>query len=254
MATGVLIVGIERATKLLGHLSLDAKSYTATIRLGFATTTDDAAGDRTGGGSASAIGRGAWGPAVSALTGTFPQVPSSVSAVKIGGRRAHARIRDGEQVTIPPREVTVDRFDVVSERRCGDLLDLDVDVDCSSGTYVRALARDLGRSLGVGGHVTALRRTLVGPFDLSGARTLDAIVAEPSLSLSIDAAVRTAFELREVSGEQAVALSQGKWLEPVGMGGTYGVVDPSGRAIALVRERGRRASSAMVVRPATLAG
>lgn len=252
MATGVLVIGIERATKLLGLLALTTKSYTATIRLGFATSTDDATGDRVAGSAAVSVGREQWEPVVAALTGTISQVPSSVSAIKIDGRRAHARIRDGEEVTIPAREVTVDRFEVTAQRRHGDVLDLDVEVECSSGTYVRALARDLGAALGVGGHLTALRRTRVGPFALDNARPLARIIDEPAVTLDVDAAVRTAFVLRDISEEEAEAISQGRWLEPIGMKGVYGVVAPDGRVIALVKESGRRAASVLVVRPATL--
>lgn len=252
MATGVLVVGVERATKLLGLLALTTKSYTATIRLGFATTTDDATGARVGGAPASSVDRARWEPAVEALRGTISQVPSSVSAIKIGGRRAHALIRDGEDVSLPARQVTVDRFEVTAERRVGDVLDLDVEVDCSSGTYVRALARDLGAVLEVGGHLTALRRTRVGPFGLEHARPLADIQEAPAVSLDIDRSVRIAFPLREITADEAESISQGRWLRPIGMKGVYGVVDPDGRVIALVKESGRRAASVMVVRPATL--
>ncbi len=252
MATGVLVVGVERATKLLGLLALTTKAYTATIRLGFATATDDAMGERVGGAPATTVDRARWEPAVAALTGDIAQVPSSVSAIKVDGRRAHARIRDGEEVTLQARRVTVDRFAVLAEHRRGDLLDLDVEVECTSGTYVRALARDLGAALGVGGHLTALRRTRVGPFDLGHARPLAAIQEAPSVSLGIDDAVRTAFPLRAVSAADAESLSQGRWLSPVGIAGVYGAVDPDGRVVALLKESGRRASSVMVVRPATL--
>ncbi|WP_182349440.1 tRNA pseudouridine(55) synthase TruB [Tomitella gaofuii] len=252
MATGVLVIGIERATKLLGLLALTTKSYTATIRLGYATSTDDATGDRVGGAPAHGVGGADYESAAQRLRGTIQQVPSSVSAIKIGGRRAHALIRDGADVSIPARQVTVQRFDIVAERRSGDVLDLDVEVDCSSGTYVRALARDLGAALGVGGHITALRRTRVGPFRVEDARPLVDVQAAPSIGLGMDDAVRTAFPLRDISAAEAESISQGRWLEPVGMKGTYGVADPDGRVIALVKESGRRAASVMVVRPATL--
>lgn len=252
MATGVLVIGIERATKLLGLLALTTKAYTATIRLGYATSTDDAMGERVGGAPAHGVDRSAGESAVDALRGTIQQVPSSVSAIKIGGRRAHALIRDGEDVSIPARQVTVQRFEIVAERRIGDVLDLDVEVECSSGTYVRALARDLGAALGVGGHLTALRRTRVGPFRVEDARPLADVQAAPSVGLGMDAAVRTAFPLRDISADEAESISQGRWLEPVGMKGTYGVADPDGRVIALVKESGRRAASVLVVRPATL--
>lgn len=252
MATGVLVLGIERATKLLGLLALTTKSYTATIRLGQSTTTDDAEGEVTGGAPAHEIEDEAWQAVVKTLTGTISQVPATVSAIKVDGQRAHKRVRDGEEVVIPAREVTVDRFDVLATRVDGEFLDLDVEVDCTSGTYIRALARDLGAALGVGGHLTALRRTRVGPFGLEGARTLEELEEKPEVNLPIDEAVRVAFPLREIDAEESEAISQGRWLTPIGMKGVYGVVEPGGNVIALLKEEGRRAASVMVVRPATL--
>ena len=172
MATGVLVLGIERATKLLGHLALDTKTYLATIRLGAETSTDDAEGEPTATADASGVDDAAIAAGVAALTGDIAQVPSTVSAIKVDGKRAYERARAGEEVTLAARPVHVARFDVLSTRREGPAVDLDVLVDCSSGTYVRALARDLGRGLGVGGHLTALRRTRVGPFTLEHARDL----------------------------------------------------------------------------------
>ncbi len=177
MATGVLILGVERATKLLGLLALTTKSYSATIRLGQATTTDDAEGEVLTTADASAVTDEQIAAEIAKLTGDIQQVPASVSAIKVDGQRAHALIRAGEEVTLAARPVTVSRFDVLARRDVpgdsGGFVDLDVDVDCSSGTYIRALARDLGAALGVGGHLTALRRTSVGPFTLEHARTLE---------------------------------------------------------------------------------
>src|SRR5699024_10673809 len=182
MATGVLVVGIERATKMLGLLALETKSYEATIRLGQTTTTDDAEGETTASSDASAVTDEAIGAAVAGLTGTLEQVPSSVSAIKVDGRRAYDRVRAGEEVELRARQVTVSRFDVVERRSVGTAVALVVVVDCSTGTYIRALARDLGGELGVGGHLTALRRTSVGPFGLDVARTLPELEAGPRLS------------------------------------------------------------------------
>ena len=174
MATGVLVLGVEKGTRLLGHLLLTTKTYEATIRLGQATNTDDADGEVT-----DAVGAtlAAVGPrlqaSVAALSGVIRQVPSTVSAIKVNGRRAYALARKGEEVQLAPREVTVSRFDVRDVRPAEadgvPVVDVDVVVDCSSGTYIRALARDLGFALGVGGHLTALRRTRVGPFGLEHA-------------------------------------------------------------------------------------
>ncbi len=174
MATGVLVLGVGRGTRLLGHLLLTTKTYEATIRLGVATTTDDADGEVTDAAGATLVSVGPRIAAgVSALTGRILQVPSTVSAIKVNGERAYALARRGEDVTLRPREVTVARFDVRDVREASgegvSVVDLDVTVDCSSGTYIRALARDLGAALGVGGHLTALRRTRVGPFGLEHA-------------------------------------------------------------------------------------
>ena len=162
MATGVLVVGVDRATRLLGHLTLTDKSYAATVRLGVSTTTDDAEGEVVESHPTDALTEDPVRKALAAFTGEIDQVPSAVSAIKVDGKRAYARVRDGEQVDLPARRVTVHRLEVVS-------IDLDaatvaIEVDCSSGTYIRAIARDLGTALGVGGHLTALRRTAVGPF------------------------------------------------------------------------------------------
>jgi tRNA pseudouridine55 synthase len=177
-ATGVLVLGLGRATRLLGHLALADKDYLATIRLGEATTTDDAEGEQVSSASTARLGEDAVRSAVGGMVGELDQVPSAVSAVKVGGVRSYARVRAGEQVELAARTVTVSAFDVLAVRRpAPDLLDLDVAVTCSTGTYVRALARDLGVELGVGGHLTALRRTRVGGFDLTAARTLDELAA-----------------------------------------------------------------------------
>lgn len=252
MATGVLVIGIERATKLLGLLSLTTKSYTATIRLGASTSTDDAEGDVLATADASGVSEEQIRAGVAELTGDLQQIPAKVSAIKVDGRRAHALVRTGAEFELAARPVTVHRFDVLGIRRDDGFVDVDVDVDCSAGTYIRSLARDLGAALGVGGHLTALRRTAVGPFTLAHARTLDEVSDEPGVSLDIDAAAKLCFPLREISDDEAESISQGRWLEPVGRNEIYTVVDPAGRAIALVQEKGRRAASVMVVRPATL--
>ncbi len=250
MATGVLVCGVARATKLLGHLALDTKAYLATIRLGATTSTDDAEGEPIGGADASAVAGSDVRTAVAALTGALEQVPSAVSAVKVGGKRAYQLVREGETVELAPRPVTVARFDLLATRRGDGVTDLDVRVECSTGTYVRALARDLGTALDVGGHLTALRRTRVGPFGLAEARTLDELAEDPALSLDLDAAVNTAFPARTIDSSEAIALSHGRWLDAAGLAGTYAAVDPDGRAVALLAERTGRAVPVLVLRPA----
>ncbi|MEQ3555010.1 tRNA pseudouridine(55) synthase TruB [Pseudonocardia nematodicida] len=252
MATGVLVIGIERATKLLGHLSLDTKAYTATVRLGAATDTDDAEGTPVGApADTSRIDDEAVRAAMAPLTGDIEQVPSAVSAVKIDGKRAYQRVRDGETVEIPARPVTVSAFDLHALRRSEDgFLDLDVVVECSSGTYVRALARDLGAALGVGGHLTALRRTRVGPFTLAHARTVEQLAESPGLSLDLAGAVATAFPRRDLGVDDAAAVRYGKSLPAAGIGGTYGVFGPDGAALALMADRGEAARPVVVLAPA----
>lgn len=252
MATGVLVIGIERATKLLGLLSLTTKSYAATIRLGQGTTTDDAEGEILDTVDASGVSDDEIAAVVETLTGEIQQVPAKVSAIKVDGRRAHALVRTGAEFELAARSVVVHRFEVRQTRRADGFVDLDVEVDCSSGTYIRSLARDLGAALGVGGHLTALRRSAVGPFTLEHARLMDDVTESPGLSLGIDDAAKLCFPHREISDAEAESISQGRWLEPIGRKDVYTVVDPSGQAIALIQEKGRRASSVMVVRPATL--
>lgn len=197
MATGVLVLGVERATKMLGLLSLTTKSYAATIRLGQSTVTDDAEGETVATTPAGHLSDAEIASGTAELTGDIQQVPATVSAIKVDGERAYARARAGEQVRLAARPVTVSRFDVLVRRDIDTgattFVDLEVEVDCSSGTYIRALARDLGAALGVGGHLTALRRTRVGPFTLDHARTLARLADDPALSLDLDSAARLAF-------------------------------------------------------------
>ncbi|MER5672331.1 MULTISPECIES: tRNA pseudouridine(55) synthase TruB [Pseudonocardia] len=250
MATGVLVVGIERATKLLGHLSLDTKAYTATVRLGQATDTDDAEGTPVGEPVPVVADDAAVRAAMAALTGPIMQVPSAVSAVKIDGKRAYQRVRDGETVEIPARPVTVSAFELLAVRREGPWCDLDVAVDCSSGTYVRALARDLGTALGSAGHLTALRRTRVGPFTLEHARTVEQLADDPGLSLDLAAAVATAFPRVDLDASAATDVRFGKSLPAAGIEGTYGVFAPDGAALALMADRGAAARPVVVLAPA----
>ena len=228
MATGVLLLGIGKATRLLGHLALTDKTYDATIRLGQTTVTDDAEGDVLTTTPASGITSEDVMREIALLTGDLLQVPSSVSAIKVDGVRSYARVRAGEDVALKARPVTVSAFELLARR--GD--ELDVTVTCTSGTYIRALARDLGAALGVGGHLTALRRTRIGPFTLADAAPLEPW--DDSRVLLLDDAVRATFPVRDLSAEDAVALSYGKKLAPSGVPGLVGAFDPDGRCIALL--------------------
>jgi tRNA pseudouridine55 synthase len=252
MATGVLIVGVNRATRLLTYVIGSAKSYTATIRLGETTVTDDAEGEVTARVSAAGVTEDAVRAGLAAQVGEIDQVPSAVSAIKIDGRRAYHRVRDGEDVVLPARRVTVHRLDVLAIRRSGDALDVDIDVTCSSGTYIRAIARDLGRALRVGGHLTALRRTAVGGLTLAEAATLDEMEARAPdvIGLPMAEAARRAFREREATPEETRILRHGGPLAPVGIDGPYAVFDPAGTLLAIVSERGGRARAEVVLAPA----
>ncbi|MGQ0772827.1 MAG: tRNA pseudouridine(55) synthase TruB [Pseudonocardiales bacterium] len=250
MATGVLVCGVQRATKLLGHLPLEPKVYLATMRLGQSTRTDDAEGEQTSGADASMVGERAILAGIGDLTGAIEQVPSTVSAIKVNGRRAYALERSGEQVRLAARLVTVSRFELRALRRAERVTDLDVLVECSGGTYVRALARDLGAALGVGGHLTALRRTRVGSFGLDTARTFAELAERPELTADLDEAVAAAFPHRPVDVQQARVLAHGGRLPAVGLPGTSAAFDPDGHAIALLTEIGPLARPVLVLRPA----
>ena len=231
MATGVLVLGTERATRLLGHLMLTEKAYDATVRLGITTTTDDAEGEVVARASTSALDDEAVRAAATAFVGTMEQVPSAVSAVKVDGKRAYARVRAGEQVALEPRTVTVHDL-VVRDVRPGDeVIDLDIRVRCSSGTYIRAIARDLGAVLGAGGHLTALRRTAVGPFTLDRARTLEEL-AERFEPVPIADAARASFASVDLTSEQADDVRVGRRLE-LRLAGLTAVFDPDGEFLAL---------------------
>jgi tRNA pseudouridine55 synthase len=291
LATGVLVVGVEKATRLLGYLTLTEKEYQATIRLGQATDTGDAEGTVLTPGTparpAGRLTRAQVEAAAAALTGEIQQVPPAVSAIKVAGRRAYQLAREGAPPVLPPRPVTVWSFTVQALRPVpaagapgdgalgdgalgdgalgdgargdmaagvaasapggtaagtaasapGDLLDVDVEVRCSSGTYIRALARDMGDALGVGGHLTRLRRTRVGPYDLSAAHGLDEL-AERLTVLPLAEAAAAAFPVRELTAEEARTLSHGGRLP--GLGGEAGPVaafGPDGTLIALVEEK-----------------
>ena len=239
MATGVLVVGVNRATRLLGHLMLTEKAYDATVRLGVATTTDDAEGDVTAVASAAGVDPATVRAVLAEFVGDIEQVPTAVSAIKVDGKRAYQRVRDGEDVALRARPVTVHELvvhDVVPGGH-GDTptLDVTLSVRCSSGTYIRAIARDLGARLGVGGHLTALRRTAVGPYDLAVARTLDQLGEELAM-VPIAEAARAGFAARELDEAQAADVRVGRAL-PVALDGLTAVFAPDGEFLALYEPR-----------------
>ena len=271
MATGVLVLGVGWATRLLTYLVGNDKTYRATVRLGVATHTDDAEGDVTGGSDAAHLGADDVEAALAPLRGPVLQVPSSVSAIKVDGRASYERVRSGEDVELVARPVTVHRLEVLAVRPvpAGSVggvahaaLDVDVLAEVSSGTYVRALARDLGTALGVGGHLTALRRTASGVFDVAeavrvpGRRSADVDLDEARLVVSaamldLAAAARRCFDVREVGAEEATLLGHGRRLPPWGTGdGVVAAIDPAGRLVGLVQDTGGEARPVLVVPPA----
>ncbi|WP_445442283.1 tRNA pseudouridine(55) synthase TruB [Clavibacter sp. km1a] len=266
MATGLMILGVNSSTRLLTYLVGLDKEYLATIRLGRATTTDDREGEvvsRAEPGRIRDLAVADVERAIADLRGTISQVPSAVSAIKVDGKRAYARVRAGEDVELAAREVTVSAFDVLrfdavepeEGEEDGAQLDLDVRITCSSGTYVRALARDLGRALGVGGHLTALRRTRVGPFHVDDAVPVDELVVADRLIPPADAAGRL-FDVLHLTEQEAVDLGHGKRLTTPDDAPTedpLAAVAPDGRLVGLVGFRGRTGTS-IVNFPADEAG
>jgi tRNA pseudouridine55 synthase len=278
MATGVLVLGVEKATRLLGHLMLTEKTYDATIRLGQSTSTDDAEGEPTGTAlrPASQVTREALEGEIAKLTGDILQVPSSVSAIKVNGQRAYKLTRAGEAPELAARPVTVYEFRVTAVRADGDFLDVDATVRCSSGTYIRALARDLGAALGTGGHLTALRRTAVGPYTLAQAHTLKELEdqnqndpergrltpgpdAISPVVIPLAEAAAAAFPRVDLSADEARRLAQGARLPlpphrpqdglPTaanGPGTPLAAFAPDGALVALVTEEGGRLRSLAV--------
>jgi len=246
MATGLLLLGVDSATRLLTYLVGLDKEYTATIRLGVATDTDDAEGEVVATRDASGVTDAAITAGIGELTGAIEQVPSTFSAIKVDGRRAYDRARSGEQVQLSARPVTIHAFELLASRRDGDAVDLDVRVACSSGTYIRALARDLGTGLGVGGHLTALRRTRVGPFAVADAVQLpdprehpEAVV--PELLEPADVAAQL-FPVVHLDADQTRDLAHGKRVElDEPDTDLAAALTPDGRLAALIELRRGRA-------------
>jgi tRNA pseudouridine55 synthase len=247
MATGVLVLGVGRATRLLGHLMTGVKGYDATIRLGESTSTDDAQGESTQQVEATFLGREQIRSALDRFVGDIDQRPSSVSAVKVDGQRAYARVRAGEQVELAARRVRVDSIDVHDVRVEPPYVDVDVSVSCSAGTYIRALARDAGELLEVGGHLTALRRTRVGNFTLDEARTLEELERRYEW-VSMDAAARRSFPAIDVDAQAATAVRHGRTLVNASLppGGVVAVFGPGDSFLALYEPRGADARAVAV--------
>ncbi|WP_121252388.1 tRNA pseudouridine(55) synthase TruB [Nocardioides ferulae] len=252
MATGVLVLGVERATRLLGHLTLTEKAYEATVRLGASTTTDDAEGEVQATSSTADLDEEQVREVLAGFVGDIEQVPTAVSAIKVDGKRAYQRVRDGEQVELRPRPVTVHELTVGEVRRVVEhghhYLDVDISLRCSSGTYVRAIARDAGAALSVGGHLTALRRTAVGPYRLDVAHTLDELAdafADGSAVLPLADAARAGFRTLDLEPTQAADVRFGRALG-VPLDGLTALFAPTGEFLALYEPRGGQARAVAV--------
>lgn len=235
MATGVLILGVNRATRMLGHLALHDKRYLATVRLGESSHTDDAEGDVIPVADASGLTAQQVEAAAAPLRGDILQRPSSVSAIKVDGKRSYARVRAGEDVALPERPVTVSRLDILDVRAAGECLEVDIDVECSSGTYIRALARDLGEALGVGGHLTALRRTRIGGYSLDDAVTLG---DEAPHLMPMAEAARLSFPVVTLTEEEARDVGYGRALARPVPASPTGMLAPGGDLLALYQPDG----------------
>jgi len=231
MATGVLVLGLNRATRLLGHLTLTDKAYDATIRLGATTTTDDAEGEPISTAPTGGLDETQIRSALAAFVGDIDQVPTTVSAIKVDGRRAYRRVREGEHVELPARPVTIHELEVHRVRLGDEGVDVDISVRCTSGTYIRAIARDLGAELAVGGHLTALRRTAVGPFGLDQAHTIEQLTEEFTM-MPIAEAARVSFPSRELGQAQAGDVRHGRQID-ADLGGITALFAPDGEFLAL---------------------
>ncbi|WP_295843014.1 tRNA pseudouridine(55) synthase TruB [uncultured Microbacterium sp.] len=248
MATGLLVLGVEGATRLLTYIVGADKTYEATVLLGVATDSDDADGVETARADAAAVAAvtdEAIAAGIADLTGDIQQVPSTVSAIKVAGRRAYDLARAGEEVELKARSVTVSRFEVRETRRGEGAIELDVVVDCTSGTYIRALARDLGRAVGIGGHLTALRRTRIGAFDVAAAASVDDIAEDALVAPATAAAV--VMGVLAVGDDEARDLRHGKRIDGGGRltGAVAAAIDPEGRLIGVVEKRGTQVKSVM---------
>lgn len=236
MATGMLILGVGRATRLLGYLTASEKEYLATIRLGQATNTDDAQGEITNRRSTSHLTETDILNAVRQFRGPISQKPSSVSAIKVNGQRAYALVRKGEEVDLPAREVIVHDFEIKSIKHDQDTVDVEVRVVCSAGTYIRALARDLGLTLEVGGHLTSLRRTRSGKF--AQMRPLVDIENSPSV-IDLAEAIKIVFPVVEISGDDIKRAKNGMRITPPVQlpSGIIGVFGSNGEVISLCENK-----------------
>ena len=254
MATGLLLIGINSATKLLTYLVGARKTYEATIRLGASTITDDAEGDIVDVASAEAV-RAITAEqiesALESLRGEIMQVPSSVSAIKVDGERAYAKVRGGDEVKLAARPVSIYRFEITSQPQLvhsqgSVFLDFNATIECSSGTYIRALARDLGRQLSVGGHLTALRRTKINNYAVEDAQQIDGLSREALNVMPMVAAAESAFVIHPVSDQEVIDLRHGKRIDSQGLTGSEIAAVNNGVLVAMLESVGQQLKSTVV--------
>jgi tRNA pseudouridine55 synthase len=234
MATGVLVLGFNNGTRLLQYITDGDKSYQATIVLGVSTITDDFEGEVIATVDASAITDEQINAELGSMRGTFMQRPSSVSAVKVDGERAYDRVRSGETVVLASREVTISRLDILQIRRSKKRVEIDIEVTCSAGTYIRAIARDCGDGLKVGGHLSALRRTRVAGFTTTGAASIAGLKSAEFSTLDLADVARATFPVREIALDEKLELSFGRTLTANPADGVYAGISPANELIALL--------------------
>ena len=234
MATGVLVLGFNNGTRLLQYITDGDKSYQATVVLGASTVTDDFEGEVIATADASAITDDQINVELDTMRGTFMQRPSSVSAVKVDGERAYDRVRSGETVVLASREVTISQLDVLEIRRIDKKIEIDIEVTCSAGTYIRSIARDCGDALKVGGHLSALRRTRVAGFTTDGAASIAGLKNSEFSPLDLADVARVTFPVRDIALDEKLELSFGRSLAPNSAEGIYAGISSSNELIALL--------------------
>jgi tRNA pseudouridine55 synthase len=253
MATGILILGFGHGTRLLQYITDGDKSYRATIALGAATITDDVEGEvvsRAIKSHLDSITDADIQRDLSSMRGVISQRPSSVSAVKVDGKRAHERVRAGEVFELASREVTISQLDVLGIRRTDGAIQIDIEVTCSAGTFIRAIARDLGKSLNVGGHLTFLRRTRVASFGEEVANSFEKFKAGEFKTLGLVDVAKSIFQVRDLNLEEAQELSFGRKISASPTGGVYAAISTSNELIALLENRDDGAKPIAVFAPA----
>lgn len=235
MATGILVLGFNNGTRLLQYITDGDKTYQATVVLGAATITDDVEGEVINTADTSAVTDQQIHAELAKMRGTIMQRPSSVSAVKIDGERAYDRVRSGEDVVLPEREVTISQLDVLAIRQSADKIEVDIEVTCSAGTFIRAIARDCGTALGVGGHLNSLRRSRVAGFGLDRAVTLQQLKSGEFSTLDLADVARATFPVREIALDEKLELSFGRTLSANSDNQIYAGISGANELIALLQ-------------------